>query len=560
MAFKGGFLIRPTETNTSAVANLYLQGKMAIQDRKDELNKQSLESLQNIYDSSTYAATGVQDFDSMMLGYGQSVKETARSYKDAFDKRDISFSQFNGLMARLSADSKLVSQYPVILKEQNKSIKDGITEGKLSSINAELPGFFKDQNASSQPFKNTYQIQNVGGNPLFIRNYEYAENGEVRTATQTASLSSIVNPNRTTYSKVNTDSDVKKFVDILGDRNVVGKYEQVQNLNGTIVYGKLNDQSQVGAIRDAVEQRVESYSNKDLVSIAYDELGFSNQTFSDYDETRLQKAAERRKGLYKDTEGKPIDFSYEDLSVKMSERGDFYLDEKSADIVRGYLRNKHYSAISVDYDEKFVTPPAPPKEPKPTKAEEIKAIPLVAGAYTRENLSNISQSQQKEYNKFMGEAVLSGTAALADTELERALSAGAATQSISLPGDVSESISESMQPSSFLGQKISSINSIASIKRGNEFNIVLIGPSKVGTRETSMGKGVTSKATSDVMMSESMSSLLSDAESRRLYTELWDKNDDFKARAERSGYSRNTSNTKEAIYTVLQGYNLVPKQ
>ena len=559
MAFKGGFLIKPTETNTSAVANLYLQGKMAIKQKNDELDKQSLESLQNIYDSSTYAATGIQDFDSMMLGYGQSVKETARSYKDAFDKRDISFSQFNGLMARLSADSKLVSQYPTILKEQNESVKKGIAEGKLSGINAELPGFFKDQNVSDKPLKNLYQIKNIGGSPYFVRNYEYTKDKEIKSDTEPVSLSSIINPNRTTYSKVDTDSDVKKFVDILGDKNVVGKYEEVQNLNGTIVYGRLNDKSQLKEVRDAVEQRVESYSNKDLIAIAYDELGFSNKSFSDYNDERLKRTAERRKGLYKDADGKAIDFSHEDLTIG-SEGGEFYLDEKSADIVRGYLRNKHYAAIEVDYDEKFITPPAPPKEPKPTKAEEIKAIPLVAGAYTRENLSDISQTQQKEYNKFMGEPMSSGTAALADTELERALSAGAATQSISLPGDVSEAISESMQPSSFLGQKISSINSIASIKRGNEFNIVLIGPSKVGTRETSMGKDVKSKATSDVMMSESMSSLLSDAESRRLYTELWDKNDDFKSRAERSGYSRNTSNTKEAIYTILQGYNLVPKQ
>ena len=559
MAFKGGFLIKPTETNTSAVANLYLQGKMAIKQKNDELDKQSLESLQNIYDSSTYAATGIQDFDSMMLGYGQSVKETARSYKDAFDKREISFSQFNGLMARLSADSKLVSQYPTILKEQNESVKKGIAEGKLSGINAELPGFFKDQNVSDKPLKNLYQIKNIGGSPYFVRNYEYTKDKEIKSDTEPVSLSSIINPNRTTYSKVDTDSDVKKFVDILGDKNVVGKYEEVQNLNGTIVYGRLNDKSQLKEVRDAVEQRVESYSNKDLIAIAYDELGFSNKSFSDYNDERLKRTAERRKGLYKDADGKAIDFSHEDLTIG-SEGGEFYLDEKSADIVRGYLRNKHYAAIEVDYDEKFITPPAPPKEPKPTKAEEIKAIPLVAGAYTRENLSDISQTQQKEYNKFMGEPMSSGTAALADTELERALSAGAATQSISLPGDVSEAISESMQPSSFLGQKISSINSIASIKRGNEFNIVLIGPSKVGTRETSMGKDVKSKATSDVMMSESMSSLLSDAESRRLYTELWDKNDDFKSRAERSGYSRNTSNTKEAIYTILQGYNLVPKQ
>lgn len=553
MAFKGGFLIKPTETNVSAIANLYLQGKMAIEDKKERIDKQTSESLVNLGESVNFAATGVQDFDSMMLQYGASTRSQARSLKDQFDRKEINLSQFNAGMGRLTADAKIASQYPVIIKDQIASVKKQIDEGKLSDINLELTGFFKDRNASPQALRSNYQLQHVNGVPTYFRTYEYIEDGKRKVATESADISSIIDPNRTTYRKIDTDSDVKTFVDILGDKGAVGKYTEIQDLNGTKVYGRLQDDSKLESVKNFIEDRVESYSNKDLVSIAYDELGFRAKSFSDFDEKSLKKRAERRKGSFTDSTGKGIDFSYKDLILETNERGDFILSENQAELVRGYLRNKHSAAIQVQYDEKFVSPPA---EPKVTKAEEIERIPLVTAGYTLETLKSMSEAQQTEYNAFVG----STSGVLQNTELQAILSgAGNKAQSIVLPGEVSENISKTIQATSFTGQKITSINSIVGVQKADgTFEIMLIGPSKVGATEIGAGaKGVIEKkATSEKIISESMSSMLSEAEAKRLYLELWDKNEDFRNRAMRASYTRSleNKNSKEAIYTIMQGY------
>lgn len=555
MAFKGGFLIKPTETNVSAIANLYLQGKMAIEDKKERIDKQTSESLINLGESVNFTATGVQDFDSMMLQYGSSTRSQARSLKDQFDRKEINLSQFNAGLGRLTADAKIASQYPVIIKDQIASVRKQIDEGKLSDINLELTGFFKDRNASPQSLRSNYQLQHVNGVPTYFRTYEYIEDGKRKVATESADISSIINPNRTTYRKVNTDSDVKTFVDILGDKGAVGKYTEIQDLNGTKVYGRVQDKSKLESVKNFIEDRVESYSNKDLVSIAYDELGFRAKSFSDFDETSLKKRAERRKGSFTDSTGKSIDFSDKNLILETNERGDFILNENQAELVRGYLRNKHSAAISVQYDEKFVSPPA---EPKVTKDEEIERIPLVTAGYSSPTLRSIAESQQKTYNEFAG----SKSNVISNTELQAIVTnSNTSSQSIALPGEVSENISKTIQATSFTGQKISSISSIAGLRTGKDYNVVLVGPSKIGATETGLKiGGIEQKATSEKVVSESISSLLSDAEVKRLYLEMWDKNEDFRSRAKNGGFSRSDTNPKKAMYTIMESYNLVPKQ
>lgn len=555
MAFKGGFLIKPTETGVSAIANLYLQGKMAIADKKDQINKETSESVQNLNESTNYAVTGIQDYDSMMLRFGHSLKERGRDLKNSFDAREIDRNQFNAGIARMTADSKLASQYATAMKDQIKGIREGVEKGDLSGVNLELSGFMKSNYGSEAGLSN-YNLEYVQGVPMFTRTYQYEKNGKIETASEPPiSLSTILNPSRAKYRKVDTDADVKAFVGILGDKGAVEPYKEVQDINGTKVYARRTDPSKRESIKQYIEDRVESYNNLDLISIAYDELGFSNNSFTDYNEGALKRRAERRKGAFKDASGKEIDFSYEDLQIKRNERGDFYLDEKSEELVRGYLRNKHYAAISETYDEKFISPAA---EPKVTRAEEIELIQLDTAGYDRDTIASLATSQQKSYNEFIG----STSDVLSDTELQRVITnANTSSQSLTIPGDVSQTIGKNIEFSNFTGQQMSSINSLVALRTGDEYYLVVVGPSKVGAMETEVeGKTIKGKTTSEKVMSESVSSLISDAEAKRLYIELWDKNKDFRDRASRSGYSRSSANTKEAMYTIMETYNLVPKQ
>lgn len=578
MAFKGGFLIKPTESNISSIANLYLQGKMAIQQRKEELDKETSESVANLSDSVNYAATGIQDYDSMMLNFAASTRNESRALKDKFDRREIGLTDFNAGMARLTADAKLVAPFPKFIAERNKSITERVEKGELSAINLELTGSFKDKNATDQQLNSNYQVAHINRMPHLTRTYEYIEDGKKKVGSEQISVSAMMDPNRPVYRMVDTDADVKKFVDVLGDKGALGKYTEIQDLNGTKVYGRVRDDSKLESVKSFIEDRVESYGMRDLVTIAFEDLGFSATSFSVFDEERLKKTAERRKGAFKDASGKAIDFTHKDMILKTNSRGDLFLDEKQAELVRGYLRNKHSAAVSVQYDEKFVSPPA---EPKVTKDELFKQIPLSAGTIggdRGEDVLDIAKSSMREFNELSlgtdlgqfpvvnGEPTLPPNSMIKYVLQDTGVIDGS-TASIAIPAELQTELSKTFRVTSFTGQPIKGIKGIIvtqsasptdatrqealkrtkrDIKQG-DYHIMVIGPSALGTVKAG-GDQKTSVVERDVVVSQSLSDVLTDSQAQELYQTLWDTNDQFKNYA--SGYTRNTKDYKEALYII----------
>jgi hypothetical protein len=558
MAFKGGFLLKPTETGVGALANLYMQGKQAIANKKEAIEKEIAEKNTSLSDLVNFKVTGVQDFDSAMIGYGQSTRNTAQQLKSAFDNKEIGLPELNAGLARLTADAKLVSQYPTIISEQIKTIKEGIDKGELSGINLELPGFFKDNNSSQNTILRNYKIENVGGMPMWSHTYQ-TEDG---ASTQNVPLSAIIDPNRTKYRKVDTDADVKKFVDILGERKVVGRYDEVQDINGTKVYGRISDPTKQKDIQKYVEDRLDSYGSRDLVSIAFEELGFRGTDFSDYDPKYLSKKADRRKGDFVDSNGNTIEFSGQDFVIKSNERGDFFLDEKQEELVRAHLRRKHYSAIDVEYDEKFLAPPA---EPKTTAKEEIAVIPLQNAGIDRQGYFDFAEQLQVMHNKFgsnKATQVSTEGTQLTDTELQKFLTNNNVdVAGMVLPPEVSQIMKKAgISSSSFVNKPIDQITNIAGFRSGNEFKVVVMGPSTVGEFEAEVaGDEIAGKSTSENRFDQSMSSFLDESQVKRIFGYLFRTNDDFKTRAKQRGYSEIPDDASEAMFTILESYNLATK-
>lgn len=565
MAFKGGFLVKPSDSSVTALASLYMQGKQAINEKKQQLNKQTSESVAALTEATNFGATGIQDFDSMMIQYGNSTRNTAMELKQAFDKREISLSDFNAGMTRLTADSKIASQYPSIMKDQLKSIQDGIEKGDLSDINLELVGFFKDKNKSPNARNSSYQLTHVKGVPTYVRTYEYEEDGEIKTGTESVPVSTLIDPNRSKYRKVNLDSDVETFTKVLGDQGIYSPYEQKQVLNGATVYGKITDPTKEESVKKYIEERIQSYQGKDLVSIAYEELGFKAKGFSDFDMGTLKRNAQRRKGLFQDKDGNTIDYTNEDFILETNSNGDFLLTEKQEELVQSYLRNKHYSALDIKYEEKVI---ADKTQSSKTKEEILAGTTFTSGGYQIGSLAKILIDTQNAVNEIGGanpikelkEISVEGKEGLAT--LKR-IASGVGTHTLSsmvIEGDASKALTDAIKPSAFTGNKLSGVDGIVASKVGGRYDIVLVGPTVIGETEiTREGEPVTRTAKSQKSLSSSMSSPLSSTEARKLYIELY-KNADFADRASKAGYAKNTEDPLEAIYTIMEGYSLVKKQ
>ena len=279
-----------------------------------------------------------------------------------------------------------------------------------------------------------------------------------------------------------------------------------------------------------------------------------------------------------DSTGKSIDFSDKDLILDTNERGDFILSENQAELVRGYLRNKHSAAIRVQYDEKFVSPPA---EPKVTKDDLFKQIPLSAGTIggdRGEDVLDIAKSSMREFNELSlgtdlgqfpvvnGEPTLPPNSMIKYVLQDTGVIDGS-TASIAIPAELQTELSKTFRVTSFTGQPIKGIKGIIvtqsasptdatrqealkrtkrDIKQG-DYHIMVIGPSALGTVKAG-GDQKTSVVERDVVVSQSLSDVLTDSQAQELYQTLWDTNDQFKNYA--SGYTRNTKDYKEALYII----------
>ena len=65
MAFKGGFLVKPTTTSTDALAGLYLNGVKAIADKKREIKKEELGILKEATEATNMPVSGVSTISNL---------------------------------------------------------------------------------------------------------------------------------------------------------------------------------------------------------------------------------------------------------------------------------------------------------------------------------------------------------------------------------------------------------------------------------------------------------------------------------------------------------------
>lgn len=561
MAFKGGFLLKPTETGVSALANLYLQGKQAIDKKQREYDAQAQESVAELTEASAFAVTGINQYDNLMSGFGNNIRQRGMALKELYDQRKISLSQLNAGLNSLNSDAKVGSQYANVTKERLADVRKGIESGKYSELNLELPGFFKSKNSGKDVIYSNYRMEYIGNQLSLIRDYEYKnQEGKPQSDSESVPIYAAIDPDRPLYNKIEIDEDIKSFVNRIGKRYTINQYEEAETLSDgkTKRYASVTDPAQFDEIKNRVEDAIDNYGTRDLVSIAFDELGFQSTSFSDFDYKRLEKRAKNKKESFLDKNGSVIDFDTDDLILKRNpETGDFYLDDKQEDLVKSYLRAQHLSAFDVVQKEKFVT-----EEEKPSVGK------FYAGSATTDSLSDIVSKMGSKYGELIfGNAAMNLedmdteeakklrgiSSAIYEVEQNKAVSS---VSSINTPSGLNEKLAKALPINSFTGQKISSINQIVSIMRDGKIDFIVTGPSTLAriSREAETGSGVA--VTTSVNFEEAPSEFLSKNTVKRMYTELLD-NEDFKMTASQLGLKESYTTYNEyaeALNSIIQDY------
>ena len=557
MAFKGGFLLKPTETGVSALANLYLQGKKAIDDKKQAIQSQIRGDMAKLDEATSFTATGIQDYDSMMIGYGKSTRDQAMQDKILFDQGKISLTELNTRGARRLADAKIASQYPNLIKDSLKNTRERVEKGEISALNLELPGFIQDKNSSPYPKNNQYSLGHIGPVSHFINTFQYIEDGERQTNTLTTPISTIVDPNRRMIPKVNLDEDIKAFSGNLGKQDVFVEYDKKQTLaDGSVVYGRPKDPKSNEFIKQQIEDRIETYNPEERLDIAYEDLGFRARHHSDFNEDFLIRKSKRKSKSFQDENGNDISFTHKDFIIESDDSGNLTLSEKQQKLVEAHLRSRHYGSLDLSYEEKIVSK----DDKEATSKEDLKKISLQASEFKRSSYAALQTEYQQMYNKY---ANTTGST-LADSDLQTILTkSSTVANGMVIPSELATQMKkDGIKASSFINKPINLISNIAGFKVGDKYYITVLGDTTVGETEATIGGtsagSISGTATTRDTFRKSMSSVLDNDDLRNLFGYLLRNNDDFASKAEDAGYDAKTTDVAEAMYTIMDMYSLVP--
>ena len=280
MAYGGGYLVKPVQSENGSIAELFLAGQAQVQKVRDKVREERRVQLKALGESTDFVATGIQDMDSYWAKAGSDARTKLMELHEANRNGEISRSDVVSQSAAITGEMNMIGQLPTIIKEQRDSIiaqqeKEGysgltlaefdrtwfkdISNGAYSSGATYIPakdaipavpdvvatqddidGGTLDVNGKPavagsimktgsdavqmQPAKQIdlqsyYKPVLIGNKQHMEFTYQYLEKGsdEVKTKTILKPLSDHINPSKKTYFKINDKDEVNAFKKNIGD-------------------------------------------------------------------------------------------------------------------------------------------------------------------------------------------------------------------------------------------------------------------------------------------------------------------------------------------------------
>lgn len=579
MAFKGGFLVKPTTTNTQNLANLLIQGTQAIEEKKLKINESASKLMSEFNKSMTeMPITGPADYNVFISKTSDAIRGYTSSLYQKFLNGEISVSELNIGMSKATGQATMLANSQEVSAKQNEELQKGISEGKYSGINSVLNfGIFR----AAATGDNNESILNTTvdefGDIQLSYSYLMPTTEGAKSMTKTASLSNRLAPATgfIPYKAVDLNKDIKSFLETTGKAGLISTTQKdVLGADNQPTGDKVDvieiDPGKSDKVKRAIELTVNnSYSSNDLVDIAH-QMGMKidmDPTYKPY----TQEILDSKFGLSPLTTatGEDISISPEDMLLETSDDGlRVNLTEKQEKIVRGYLRQKLYNAL--DVDQKTFINRAPDTDKAVNKAKALNAELSSASSTLGGTPQNI------EAKDALGDAILDqwenfqeltdgDPGADLPEEMNNIVSPkleGSSTRSaISMPNEVGNVLLDALLPTSFTGQKLNSISNMYSQRREVDgkitYRTVLVGSSNLGSIErgrkaTGDEPYKTARVTKTIQNSVTKPQTTSNEQ--LIYQTLWDTNLAWRKAAETATppLTRNSRNYGMAIHVTME--------
>jgi len=280
MAYGGGYLVKPVQSENGSIGELFLAGQAQVQKVRDKVREERRVQSKALGEATDFVATGIQDMDSYWAKAGSDARTKLMELQQANRNGEISRSEVVAQSAAITGEMKMIGQLPTIIKEQRDAIiaeqeKEGysgltlaefdrtwfkdISNGAYSSgptyipardaipavpdvvaTQADIDGGALDvdgkpavagsimkkgsaavpkQSAKQIDLQSYYKPVLIGNKQHMEFTYQYLEKGsnEVKTKTILKPLRDHINPSKKKYFKVDDKKEVAAFKKNIGD-------------------------------------------------------------------------------------------------------------------------------------------------------------------------------------------------------------------------------------------------------------------------------------------------------------------------------------------------------
>ena len=615
------FRYKAIEADYQGAANMYLQGKMAVAEARNKVRAERAEQLKEVNEASKFVATSSTDLNNLTYGFADLIRNNLTNTQDLNRIGDATRGDASYVKSLSVSEANQVSALLTKVNDNNEAIRKGVDGGGLSNLTLDQYNFgimrsqdvaptvyVMNQNNELVPSvaKQTFRPFRGNDGKLYVAVTSQVQDGDkadgkITTTTVNKPLSALVDNDYKSYNTFDTEKFISQFERNIGEKGFIDPttnqlipYSTGATYGETTIYGKHFDPAGMKSVMTAVENKILSLDDDELMSIAYDQMNMRAVHHSGFDGLAKDDVNQAAYGGLYDVNGNIITFTDADAVdlIRSTNEGDIVLSEKQKELVRGMIRNRIYTSFNVDYKE-FRERANDPKK-KPLKVSTPSSfIPQVLlnssnNSFTSTtdglnyvmSLSSIAQKRILE-NKQGGQGTIIGEMEtqlqsngvvnnievdtfpqLNNLQTKLAAGGGFTLQGVELLAY--NDFGDTFKDMKFVdggGNEMENINQISGIKYQDEngntrYAFSLVGDALGGIKKAVAASNTGNQGGAQVQVEStsknyftSTTDLLNDSQLKKMYQKMWAEIPDFRTWAKSNNFTESDNRTGMAIYT-----------
>lgn len=384
MAYRGGYFVKPVESDYTGFSQRYTQGKKAAEAVRENVRKQRSAELQALVEASDFEYTGVSEIDNAYMAAATKMREEVVNAHKANIRGEMSRTEATAAQNRYLSQANKISRIAEFKAQGAKDIQELIDKGEASQLELDLymsdwivpkgeNQTYIDQDGNMQMSGRRMVVDMIGDKTgkkelAFIVETSYPDaEGNIVTNYGYRGINESVNTDRDRYRAITAQGRADEFFEITakkkflptgpnGELTANPLYGYTTNVAGSQYKFSIENKAGMSSVRNTLEMNLQATSASDKLSILYDAgariIGSPDAPSLRSTEEIDQVYNSGGNGNLYDKDGNNLTLSSDPLLIQLDPEGlKPILTEDQEAYVDALIRANYYNRLDVTVDK-----------------------------------------------------------------------------------------------------------------------------------------------------------------------------------------------------------------